>query len=185
VVFAASGSLDDPAHQSHCHLCNRAIVPACHLFPPAVQVRPVFILSSSATLFLCRQPSIDSTSLHRETVHEQEAREGARDTSLMDVAEERVGLYTDAIETGREQSYCMSVTFDTSVLKDRQGDENGLSCSAVARSTKETSDGFVGHAVISGHLVQGFVVFHDTADHVGPFFRWDAMVRLTWTRILL
>ena len=55
----------------------------------------------------------------------------------------------------------------------------------VARSTKDASDGFVGHAVSSGNLAQGFVVFNDTADHVGPFFRWDAMVRLTWTRMLL
>ena len=55
----------------------------------------------------------------------------------------------------------------------------------VARSTKDPSDGFVGHAVISGNLAQGFVVFTDTADHVGPFFRWDAMVRLTWTWTLL
>jgi hypothetical protein len=145
VVFAASGSLDDPAHQRNCHLCKCASVPACHLFPPAVQVRPVFIPSSSATLFLCRQPGIDSTSLHRETVHEQEAREGAREASLMDVAEERVGLYTDAIETGREQSDSIRVTSHTRVLKDRQGDESGLSCSVVARSTKDPSDGFVGH----------------------------------------
>jgi len=28
-------------------------------------------------------------------------------------------------------------------------------------------------------------VFHDTADHVGPFFRWDAIARLTWTCMLL
>jgi hypothetical protein len=25
----------------------------------------------------------------------------------------------------------------------------------------------------------------DTAHHVGPFFRWDGMVRLTWTWTLL
>jgi hypothetical protein len=103
----------------------------------------------------------------------------------MDVAEERVGLYTDAIETGREQSDSMRVTSHTSVLKDRQGDESGLSCSVVARSPKDASDGFVGHAVISGHLAQGFVVFNDTACNVRPFFRWDTIVRLTWTRILL
>ncbi len=62
---------------------------------------------------------------------------------------------------------------------------SGLSCSVVARSTKDTSDGFVGHAVLSGNPAQGFVVFNDTAHHVRPFFRWDAMVSLTWTRILL
>ena len=55
----------------------------------------------------------------------------------------------------------------------------------VARSTEDTSDGFVGHAVISGDLTQGFAVFTDAAYHVWPFFRWDAMVRLTWTRMLL
>jgi hypothetical protein len=55
----------------------------------------------------------------------------------------------------------------------------------VTRSTKETSDSFVGHAVLSGYLAQGLVVFNDTAYHVWPFFRWDAMVRLTWTRMLL
>jgi hypothetical protein len=52
--------------------------------------------------------------------------------------------------------------------------ENGLPCSVVVRSTKDPSDGFVGHAVISGNLAQGFVVFHDTAHHIGPFFWWDA-----------
>jgi len=53
-----------------------------------------------------------------------------------------------------------------------------------ARSTKDASDGFVGHAVSSGHLAQGCVVFNDLADHVRPFFQWDAIVRLTWTPIL-
>ena len=55
----------------------------------------------------------------------------------------------------------------------------------VTRSAKNLSDGFVRHAIISGNSAQGFVVFNDTAHHVGPFFRWDAMLRLTWTRILL
>ena len=55
----------------------------------------------------------------------------------------------------------------------------------VARSTKDASDGFVGHAVISGNLAQGFVVFNDASYHVGPFFRWDAIVRPTWTWMLL
>jgi hypothetical protein len=44
----------------------------------------------------------------------------------------------------------------------------------VARSPKNTSDGFVGHAVSSGHLAQGFVVFNDTPYYVRPFFQWDA-----------
>ena len=55
--------------------------------------------------------------LHRETVHEEEA-----SLKRMDVAEERVGHYGDAIETGSEQSYSMSVTSHTSVLKDWQGE---------------------------------------------------------------
>ena len=50
---------------------------------------------------------------------------------------------------------------------------------------KDPSDGFVGHPIISGNLAQGFLLFHDTAHHVGPFFRWDAIVRLTWTCMLL
>jgi len=63
--------------------------------------------------------------------------------------------------------------------------ESGLSSSVVTSNTKDTSDGFVRHAILSGNLAQGFVVFHDTAYHVGPFFRWDAIARLTWTCILL
>ena len=38
---------------------------------------------------------------------------------------------------------------------------------------------------MSGNLAKGFVVFTDTAHHVGPFFRCDAMVGLTWTWMLL
>ena len=47
--------------------------------------------------------------------------------------------------------------------KTGRGNESGLSCSLVARSTKDPSDGFVGHAVFSGNLAQGFVVFDDAA----------------------
>jgi hypothetical protein len=64
-------------------------------------------------------------------------------------------------------------------------DGSDLSCSLVARSTKDTSDGFIGHAVLGGNLAQGLVVFNDAAYHVWPFFRRDAMVRLTWTRMLV
>jgi hypothetical protein len=103
----------------------------------------------------------------------------------MDAADERVELYGDARETGREQSNSKRVTSQTSILKDWQGDESGLSCSVVAGSTKYASDGFVGHAVISGHLAQGCVVFNGTAYHIRPFFRWNTMLRLTWTRMLL
>jgi hypothetical protein len=39
--------------------------------------------------------------------------------------------------------------------------------------------------VPSGNLAQGFVVFNDTTYHVGPFFRWDTVLRLSWARILL
>ena len=57
-------------------------------------------------------------------MHEQEAREGVREPSLepMDVAEERVELYADARETGREQRYSIRVTSHTSIRKDRQGE---------------------------------------------------------------
>jgi hypothetical protein len=82
----------------------------------------VFIPSASARLILYPLPGIGSISLHSETAHKQEAREGTRVASLerLDVAEKLVGLYADAIETGREQSDSMRVTSHTSVLKDRQ-----------------------------------------------------------------
>ena len=50
---------------------------------------------------------------------------------------------------------------------------------------KKAPDCLVGHAILSGNLAQGFVVFNDTSYYMGPFFRWDAIVRLTWTRMLL
>ena len=43
----------------------------------------------------------------------------------------------------------------------------------------------MGHAIISSNLAQGFVVLNDTEYHVRPFFRSDAIVRLTWTCMLL
>ena len=67
----------------------------------------------------------------------------------------------------------------------RDVDEALVRLSVVARRTKDASDGFVGHIVISGNPAKGFVVFNDTAHHVGPFFRWDTVLRLTWARILL
>ena len=69
-------------------------VPACRLFPTFVQVPPVCIPSSSATLFLCPLPGIGSTFPQRETMHEQGTREGAQEASLLrkDVAEECVGF---------------------------------------------------------------------------------------------
>src|SRR6266478_4184511 len=66
-----------------------------------------------------------------------------------------------------------------------RGNESGLSCAFLARSTKKTPDCLAGHAIISGNLAKGFVVLTDTAYHVRPFFCWDGMVRLTWTWILL
>jgi hypothetical protein len=58
-------------------------------------------------------------SLQRETVHEEEGRDVAREASVqrMDLAEERVGLFGDAIETGCEQSDSISVTSHTCILK--------------------------------------------------------------------
>jgi len=104
----------------------------------------------------------------------------------MELAEERVELHGNAIETCCAQNGNMRVTFHTSVFKERgRGNENGLSSAVVSRNTKDTSDGFVGHAVLSSNPAQGFMLFNDPAYHVGPFFRWDAIVWLTWTCMLL
>ena len=43
----------------------------------------------------------------------------------------------------------------------------------------------MGHAVISSNLAQGFLVLTDTAHHLRPFFRRDAVLRLTWAWMLL
>ena len=43
----------------------------------------------------------------------------------------------------------------------------------------------MGYTILSGNLAKRFVMLTDTAHHVWPFFRWDAMMRLTWTRVLL
>jgi hypothetical protein len=43
----------------------------------------------------------------------------------------------------------------------------------------------MGHAILSGNLAKGFVVLTHTAHHVGPFFLWDGMLRLTWIWMLL
>ena len=52
----------------------------------------MFLPPSSATLFLYVCPNIGSMFLQSETVHEQEA-----SLERMDVTDERVGLYADAI----------------------------------------------------------------------------------------
>jgi hypothetical protein len=58
----------------------------------------VFILPSSAILFLYQQPSIAVMSLHRQTLHKEYAREGVREVSLkrIDLAEELVVLHERA-----------------------------------------------------------------------------------------
>jgi hypothetical protein len=43
----------------------------------------------------------------------------------------------------------------------------------------------MGHDIMSGNLAKRFVLLTNTAYHVGPFFRRDAIVRLTWTCMLL
>lgn len=71
------------------HSANlQAVGPACRLFPPFVQVRPVFILPCFAILFLYRLPGIAVMSLHRQTVHEEEA-----SMKPIDLTEERVELH--------------------------------------------------------------------------------------------
>ena len=65
------------------------------------------------------------------------------------------------------------------------GNESSLSCAFIVSSAQKTPDGLARHAIRSGNLAQGFVVLTDTAHHVGPCFRWDGMVRLTWTWTLL
>ena len=46
-------------------------------------------------------------------------------------------------------------------------------------------DCLMGDAILSGNLAKGFVLLTDTAHHVWPFFRRDAMQRLMWTWMLL
>ena len=38
---------------------------------------------------------------------------------------------------------------------------------------------------MSGNVAKRFVLLKHTAYHVGPFFRWNSMLRLTWTWMLL
>ena len=63
----------------------------------------MFIPPSSTILFLYRRPSIAVQSLRRQTVHEEEAREGAPEVSLtrIDLAKERVELYEWAQQVNR------------------------------------------------------------------------------------
>ena len=52
-------------------------------------------------------------------------------------------------------------------------------------SAKKTPDCLSGYAIPGGNLAKRFVVLRDTAHHIWPFFRWDGMVRLPWTWMLL
>ena len=65
------------------------------------------------------------------------------------------------------------------------GNESILSCSFLVRSMQKTPDCLMGHAIVSGHLAQGFVLLTDTVYHVWPCFRWDGMLRPLWTCMLL
>jgi hypothetical protein len=139
VIFAATGSSDDLAKLWNCHLCKRASVPACRLFPSSVQVPSMCIPSFSATLLLYPCPGIDSISPNREIMHEQGTREGAREASVqrMDVAEERVGFLNGHDYRNKcDPISVYMIASHTSVLTDRQGNESGLSSSVVAKSTK-------------------------------------------------
>jgi len=62
------------------------ICPACRLFPSHAQVLSVVVPPASATFFLYRRSSLTRgnfavKSLHRQTVHEEQARKGAREAS--------------------------------------------------------------------------------------------------------
>ena len=115
----------------------------------------MFTPSSSATLLLYPCPGIDSISPSRETLYEQGTREGAQEASLqrMDVAEEHVRFVNGYDYRNMcDPSSVYMITSHTNVLTDRQGNESSLSCSVVAKSTKDPSGSFVGHAVIGGNL---------------------------------
>jgi hypothetical protein len=43
----------------------------------------------------------------------------------------------------------------------------------------------MGDSILCGNPAEGFVMFTDTAHHVRPFFRWDAIVRPTLIWMLL
>ena len=66
-----------------------------------------------------------------------------------------------------------------------RGDESALSRSFLIRSTKKAPDCLMGDTIIRGNLAEGFVMLTDEAYHVWPFFFRYAMVRLTWTWMLL
>ena len=43
----------------------------------------------------------------------------------------------------------------------------------------------MGDTILSGNLAKGFVLLTDTTHHIWPFFRWDSILRLMWTWMLL
>jgi len=65
------------------------------------------------------------------------------------------------------------------------GNESGLSRSFLVRGTKKAPDCLMGHAILCSNLAEGFLMLTDTAQHVRPFFRWDAIMRPTWPWMLL
>ena len=97
----------------------------------------------------------------------------AQEASLQrsDVAEERVGSLNGL---DYRNSMCPEFSVNDHTSHERHHTQAGgmrmvYPALVVARSTKDASDGFVGHAVSSGNLAQGFVVLNDTAYCVWPF----------------
>lgn len=189
MVFAASGSFDDLAHQRNCQLCKRASVPACRLFPPLSRYDPCSFrppllhcfcaggLASEAYPYIDRQ----RTSKSQGKVRERQA------CNVWTWPKNVSGsLKGDDLGTGCEHSSSMSDRISHKRSQRRiAGKESGLSCAFLASSTKKTPDCLVGHAILGGNLTKGFVLLTHTAYHVRPFFRWDAIMRLTWTWMLL
>ena len=55
-----------------------------------------------------------------------------------------------------------------------------LMCHLLMKSSaKHTPDCLIRHAVISGNLAKGFMILTDTVHRLRPFFRRDAVLRLT------
>jgi hypothetical protein len=128
-------------------------------------------------------------SRQRQALHQEQAREGAPEASLkrVDLAAEMVGLHEWAqrVKTLSAEGHRERSALAQAFPKAGRGGKSLLSCSVVARSTKEMPGCLVGHPVISGNLAQGFVVLTDTAHHLRPFFSRDAVLRLTWACMLL
>jgi hypothetical protein len=154
----------------------------------------VFIPPSSATLFLYQWSSLARGNLavmclHRQRLHEEQAREGAREANpkRMDLAEEMVGLHEHAHHVNtyvQRYTGIDPISFKRSQRRAGEG-KSLLSCSVLARSTEHTADCLVGHAVIGGNLAKGFVVLMDTVHHARPFLRGNTLLRLLWAWTLL